>query len=202
MKKTVSIILITVLAVSSIIGVSAYLTTRHSADDAARQLETRPVATQKVLETQTATTAQTKTENTTTTNSNEADNTSNQSSAQSSEQDDNSMSIINFCFRNISNPDHCSIEVKNQYGNTVEFTITSSNESYSKIATADITVTFDNIDYFGVPYGVESFEYTDSFGSSGTGEIDFNSSRTILTINQEYSSGLGWDISNASGKFM
>ncbi|MBQ8057426.1 MAG: hypothetical protein IJ275_03720 [Ruminococcus sp.] len=197
MKKTVSIILIATLAVSSAVGVAAGVS-KYLSSNTSAQLETRPTITQKVTETSKPTVAQTQTET-------KVENTYVEEDTpvvQTKVEDDYDISVVNTCYRNMSNPDHCSIEINNQYGNTLDFTITSSNENYSKIATANVSVTFDNVDEYGIPYGTSSFEYTDSFGSSGTGVIDFNSCRIILDINQEYNSGSPWNISNASGKFL
>lgn len=197
MKKTVSIILIATLAVSSAVGVAAGVS-KYLSSNTSAQLETRPTITQKVTETSKPTVAQTQTET-------KVENTYVEEDTpvvQTNVEDDYDISVVNTCYRNMSNPDHCSIEINNQYGNTLDFTITSSNENYSKIATANVSVTFDNVDEYGIPYGTSSFEYTDSFGSSGTGVIDFNSCRIILDINQEYNSGSPWNISNASGKFL
>lgn len=197
MKKTVSIILIGTLAVSSAVGVAAGVS-KYLSSNTSAQLETRPTITQKVTEISKPTVAQTQTET-------KVENTYIEEDTpvvQTNVEDDYDISVVNTCYRNMSNPDHCSIEINNQYGNTLDFTITSSNENYSKIATANVSVTFDNVDEYGIPYGTSSFEYTDSFGSSGTGVIDFNSCRIILDINQEYNSGSPWNISNASGKFL
>ena len=201
MKKTLTILLVAALAISTVIGGAAVAKniTTDKADQTPTQVATRVTATEKTTETQK--TASTQTQNTKADtkeeDTNKAENTSNE---QTSVQSDRS--VMGLCYRNISNPDHCSLEVKNQYGNTIDFTISSSNENYSHIATADISVTFDNVDESGVPYGVSEFEYTDSFGNSGTGEIDFNSCRTILTINETDNAGSVWSIANASGKFL
>lgn len=201
MKKTLTIVLVVLLAISTVIGgaVVAQKITTDKANQTPTQVATSVTPTQNSTEAKKTESTQTQDEKADTeeVETNESENTSNE---QTSVQNDTS--VVGLCYRNISNPDHCSIEVTNQNGNTLDFKITSSNGNYSHIATADISITFDNVDELGVPYGVAEFEFVDSFGNSGTGEIDYNSVRTILTINEIDNANPVWSIANASGKFM
>ena len=195
MKRTLTIVFVVLLVISTVIGgaVVAQKITTDKANQTPTQVATSVTEAQKTESTQT----QDLEDDTEETETNESENISNE---QISEQSD--ISAVGFCYRNMSNPEHCFIEVTNQYGNTLDFKITSSNGNYSHIATANISVSFDNVDELGVPSGVAEFEYVDSFGNSGTGVIDFNSVRTILTINETNKENPVWGIANASGKFI
>ena len=99
-------------------------------------------------------------------------------------------------------PKGCTITINSQEGNTLNFTITSSKENYSQIATSDITVTLDT-EYDGtLVRGYADFEYVDSFKNSGTGSISVSENVIILVINEEYNSGRGWGISHTTGKYL
>ena len=201
MKKTLTIVLVVLLAISTVIGgaVVAQKITTDKANQTPTQVATSVTPTQNSTEAKKTESTQTQDEKTDTeeVETSESEDTSNE---QTSVQDDTS--VVGLCYRNLSNPDHCFLEITNQNGNTLDFTITSSNGNNSHIATAKISVSFDNVDAVGVPCGVAEFEYTDSFGNSGTGVIDYNTARTILTINETDSANPVWSIANASGKFM
>lgn len=200
MKRTLTIVFVVLLVISTVIGgaVVAQKITTDKANQTPTQVATSVTPTQSTEAQKTESTqTQDLEDDTEETETNEVENISNE---QISEQSD--ISAVGFCYRNMSNPEHCFIEVTNQHGNTLDFKITSSNGNYSHIATANISVSFDNVDELGVPYGVAEFEYVDSFGNSGTGVIDFNSVRTILTINETNKENPVWGIANASGKFI
>lgn len=100
-------------------------------------------------------------------------------------------------------PDLASVQVVNQAGNTIDIIITSlSNNEASKIATAKASVTLDVSAGSSSVSGSGTFEYTDSFGNSGTGIIGVNESVIALNITEEYNSGSTWGISNTSGKYL
>lgn len=201
MKRTLTIVFVVLLVISTVIGgaVVAQKITTDKANQTPTQVATSVTPTQNSTEAQKTESTQTQDleDDTEETETNESENISNE---QISEQSD--ISAVGFCYRNMSNPEHCFIEVTNQHGYTLDFKITSSNGNYSHIATANISVSFDNVDELGVPSGVAEFEYVDSFGNSGTGVIDFNSVRTILTINETNKENPVWGIANASGKFI
>ena len=203
MKKTLTIVLVVLLAISTVIGGAAVAKriTTDKVNQTPSQVATSVTATQKSTEAQKTKSTQTQTQETKVdTNKADTNNAENTSNEQTSVQD--SSSVVGLCYRNLSNPDHCSIEITDHYGYTLDFKISSSNENYSHIATADVSVSFNNVDENGSPCGVAEFKYTDSFGNSGTGEIDYNPYRTILTINETDNAGSVWSIANASGKFM
>ena len=200
MKRTLTIVFVVLLVISTVIGgaVVAQKITTDKANQTPTQVATSVTPTQSTEAQKTESTqTQDLEDDTEETETNEVENISNE---QISEQSD--ISAVGFCYRNMSNPEHCFIEVTNQHSNTLDFKITSSNGNYSHIATANISVSFDNVDELGVPSGVAEFEYVDSFGNSGTGVIDFNSVRTILTINETNKENPVWGIANASGKFI
>ena len=102
-----------------------------------------------------------------------------------------------------NNPHGCTIEITNQNGNTLDFTICSTNVNATKIATADVTVTLNEVYKDGdIIRGNGTFEYTDSFSNSGTGTLNISENAIILVINEEYNAGRGFGISNNTGKYL
>ncbi len=102
-----------------------------------------------------------------------------------------------------NNPNGCTIEIENQNGNTLDLVICSSNENATKIATAKVSVTLDDVYFDGaIVRGNGAFEYTDSFGNSGTGTLNVSENVIILVINEEYNAGRGFGISYNTGKYL
>lgn len=102
-----------------------------------------------------------------------------------------------------SNPTGCVIKVNNQNGNTLDLTVSLSNENATKIALADINVTLSDVYYDGnIIRGEGSFNYTDSFGNEGTGGISVSENVIILVFDEEYNAGRGFGIANATGKYL
>lgn len=102
-----------------------------------------------------------------------------------------------------NNPNGCTIEITNQKGNTLSFTICCTNEKATKIATADVTVTLNDVYEDGsIVRGNGSFEYTDSFGNSGTGTLNVSENVILMVINEEHNAGRGFGISNSTGKYL
>ncbi len=102
-----------------------------------------------------------------------------------------------------NNPTGCVIKVNNQNGNTLDLSVSLSNENATKIALADINVTLSDVYYDGsIIRGEGSFNYTDSFGNEGTGGISVSENVIILVFDEEYNAGRGFGIANATGKFL
>lgn len=101
------------------------------------------------------------------------------------------------------NPRGCTIRILSQDGNSFDMQICSSNEDATKIATADVSVTLKDVYYDGsVVRGNGSFEYTDSFGNTGTGTINVSENVILMVINEGYNAGSLWGISNTTGKYI
>ncbi len=101
-----------------------------------------------------------------------------------------------------NNPQGCSITVNSQFGNELYLTITSMRGNAAQIATADVCVTLDKLhSEDGCIYGEGSFEYTDSFGNSGTGSVSINEYVIILTVD-ETNTASSWGIANATGRYI
>ncbi len=101
-----------------------------------------------------------------------------------------------------TNPQGCSITVNSQFGNELYLTITSMRGNAAQIATADVCVTLDKLhSEGGCVYGEGSFEYTDSFGNSGTGSVSINECVIILTVDQTNTAS-SWGIANATGRYI
>ena len=99
------------------------------------------------------------------------------------------------------NNSHCTVQVYNQDGNTIDFMIESTNESYTKIATANVSVTLELRHDGAVVRGTSDFDYTDSFGNSGKGRI--SASENVITIALDKATDVnGWGIGNASGDYI
>lgn len=101
-----------------------------------------------------------------------------------------------------NNPQGCSITVNSQFGNELYLTITSMRGNAAQIATADVCVTLDKLsDEDGFINGTGSFDYTDSFGNSGTGSVYVNDCVIILDIEQTDCVS-SWGIANATGRYI
>ncbi len=109
--------------------------------------------------------------------------------------------LRNFWYHS-NNPNRCTIEITNQNENTLSLTICSSNENATKIATAKVTVTLNDVYEDNIIRGNGSFEYTDSFGNSGTGTLNVSENVILMVINEEYNAGRGFGISNSTGKYL
>ena len=101
---------------------------------------------------------------------------------------------------NESNP-HCTIQIFNQSGNTIDFMIESSNDSYTKIANAKTAATLNLRSDGAVVRGDADFNFTDSFGNSGNGCISVSENKIILVIN-DINEANGWSIGNATGEYI
>ena len=92
-----------------------------------------------------------------------------------------------------------SITIRNQDGFNADVTIELHNRNLTKISTAKFPVTFYT-EYNGDRIGaVGVFEYTDSFGGSGTGKLVFDGEVMRLEINEEVT-GV-YPITPAAGTF-
>ena len=92
-----------------------------------------------------------------------------------------------------------SIQISNQNGNEADVTIELHNEDCTKISTATFSVAFltdYNYDRIGA---IGEFEYTDSFGGSGTGRIVFDGEIMTLELNEQVSGA--YSIAPAAGVF-
>lgn len=207
MKKTLSIILVAVLAVSSVIGVTTVAAKHNTSNDAAKQLETRPAATEKITETQKPTVAQTPTEKaiekaavaekTSTTKSSDKDSYE----IYDDEYNTPVMPDLIGLWGNMDNGG-CSIQIVKQEGNKLDIVIESRNQNGTHIATSKITVTLDTCyDEDGIS-GTAGFDYYDSFGAGGRGSIIISGDHIELTINEEFNPCAAWSIGNASGSYV
>ena len=99
-----------------------------------------------------------------------------------------------------SNPG-CSLQIVNQNGNDLDLVIESHNENYTKIATAEVSVTLDT--YYGEHgiVGTADFGYYDSFGSGGTGTITLSEGVIYLEINKEFDPCAAWNITPCTGVY-
>ena len=105
-------------------------------------------------------------------------------------------------WKNKDYPDSASVEVVNQAGNTIDIIISSTSSNASHIATAKASVSLEVSPGSSSVTGSGTFDYTDSFGNSGTGIIGVNESAITLNITEEYNDNRGWGISKASGKYL
>ena len=217
MKKTLSIILVGALAVTSVIGVGAVIAKRSANDtlpskpaftQKATQTPTQSptqTSTQKVAETQNATTAKPKNTNSNTKSSSTSTSQSNgQSDIVYHDKTDDSM-VMPDLIGLWGNPDApgCSVRIVNQSGNTIDFVIESRTENYSKIATAKVSASLETFyDENGVLSGSSAFEYSDSFDCSGIGYIVISGNTLYLTIEQDDNQVSNWSISNATGTYV
>ena len=112
MKKTLTIVFVVLLVISTVIGgaVVAQKITTDKANQTPTQVATSVTPTQNSTEAQKTESTQTQDleDDTEEKETNESENISNE---QISEQSD--ISAVGFCYRNMSNPEHCFIEVTN-----------------------------------------------------------------------------------------
>lgn len=119
------------------------------------------------------------------------------------EDDELVMPDITRTFVRTNDPSGSAIIVNSQNGNTLDLTISISNENSTKIAYTDVTVTLQDLYYDGaVVRGEGYFDYTDSFGNAGTGSVAVSENVIILVINEEYNSGRGFGITYTTGKYI
>ncbi|MBQ8539564.1 MAG: hypothetical protein IJ433_07920 [Ruminococcus sp.] len=95
----------------------------------------------------------------------------------------------------------CSVQVVKQEGNQVWLTIESHNSGYTKIATSRLKLTLDAYADEEGPFGVAYFNYSDSFGSGGRGSIIIYEDKMFLEINKEYDPCAAWNITAADGEY-
>lgn len=127
----------------------------------------------------------------------------NSDEAEQTESDELVMPDITRTFVRTNDPSGSAIIVNSQNGNTLDMTISISNENATKIAYTNVTVTLDDLYFDGaVVRGEGYFEYTDSFGNAGTGSVAVSKNVIILVINEEYNSGRGFGITYATGKYI
>ncbi len=159
MKKTLSILLIVLLALSSVIGASA--ATQYFLKDTGATPDNSPTITQT---------------------------------------EDNSYEIpdVTGTWKNISN-DGCTIQVVNQSDNHVDLTIQCCSENASKIATSRLSLDLETYTEGSETYGTAYFNYSDSFGGSGTGRIVFDGEIMTLELNEQVSGA--YSIAPAAGVF-
>lgn len=156
----------------------------------------KPVATPHI-ETQTQAPAQTPTNPV----ANNSD--SNSDDTEQPPSDELVMPDITRTFVRTNDPSGSAIIVNSQNGNTLDITISISNENATKIAYTDVTVTLEDLYFDGsLVRGEGYFEYTDSFGNAGTGSVAVSKNVIILVINEEYNSGKGFGITYATGKYI
>ena len=196
MKKTLTVILVTALAVTSVIGAGAVISKRSVTEF----LPEKPAFTQKATHAESAQTKHT--------NANITSTSTSQSSGQSDivyhDELDNSMVMPNLVGL-WGNPDTpgCNVQIKNQCGNTIDFVIESSTENCTKIATAKVSASLETYyDENGVLSGLSSFEYCDSFGCSGIGYIVISGNTLYLTVEQYDNQPTTWSIGNATGTYV
>lgn len=96
---------------------------------------------------------------------------------------------------------NASIQVTNQSGNTIDFTITYNNENATKIAIAKVSTSLEVTNNNPVT-ATGTFEYKDSFENTGTGTISVKENVITLVINEEYNNGSGWGIANVTGDYI
>ncbi|MBR2715597.1 MAG: hypothetical protein IKB73_05265 [Ruminococcus sp.] len=222
MKKTLSLILITTLAVTSLVGaaavVSKKLTTADtnatttsivaSSTEATKKIEPTK-ATTKATEASTAPTAKpaNTTKSTATNKTSKASTTSakievSETSVAPKQTNENTLILpdVTGTWKHVDD-NGCSIQVVKQEGNKLYLTIESHNENYSKIATSRLVLTLrtfaDNEGTFGTAY----FNYADSFGSGGRGTIIVYEDRIELEIKKEFDPNTDWNITSATGVY-
>lgn len=204
MKKTLSILLIATLAISSVVGTAAVVSKRTAKDSLKETQETSIVmATETTAKSTDATTptvkptqAPTKKPATKPTQPTNSPSTSNSTCDEMPV-----MPNLIGVWGNLDNGGYC-VRITNQNGNRIDFTIESRNLNNTKIATADISVTLDTCYEENGIGGTAGFRYCDSFGNSGTGSIIISGNLIDLTICEEYNSCSGWGIGIGTGTYI
>lgn len=178
MKKTLSILLVAILAISSVIGVSAatknFITSTpegapHRAPQSAPH--TAPQGTPH-------------------------------RAPQSKQTDEVLYDIPNFIgtWKHETN-DGCSVQVVSQDENKIDLTIQSCNENFTKIATSRLSLELTTWTEGDKVFGSAKFNYYDSFGSGGRGSIVITDDKLTLTLNKEFDPCAAWNISACEGDF-
>lgn len=128
---------------------------------------------------------------------------SNENNNEQTTSDDNFViPTVTGIWKNENNLEGCTLEVVNQNGNTIDITITSMRGEASQIATCDATITLEATEYGSETRGDATFDYTDSFGNTGTCSISVAENVILLVVTEEYNDGRGWGISNATGDYI
>lgn len=216
MKKTLSILLIATLAISSVVGTAAVVSKRTAKDSLKETQETSIVmATETTAKSTDATTPTVKpTQAPTQAPTVKPTQAPTKKLATKPTQPTNSPSTSNSTcdempvmpnligvWGNLDNGGYC-VRITNQNGNRIDFTIESRNLNNTKIATADISVTLDTCYEENGIGGTAGFRYCDSFGNSGTGSIIISGNLIDLTICEEYNSCSGWGIGIGTGTYI
>ena len=179
MKKTLSILLIAILTVSSIVGVSAAVLNNSDKNNTA--------CTTDFTE---------KTKNIPITEATfEKSNTVHTSDSKYVLPDLRGTWVLE------SNPLGRSVQVVKQDGNDLELLITAVRGNASQIATARVSVSLDPYFDGSVVRGTADFEYTDSFGNKGTGSVSASENVILLVINEEERVS-SWGIANSTGDYI
>lgn len=94
------------------------------------------------------------------------------------------------------------VSITNQDNNSFTLHISSIKGEDSPMARAEVPITLENVHRDGsIVTGESDFEYTDTYGNKGQGTINVHENAIILVINEMYSSGKGWGISEATGVY-
>lgn len=204
MKKPVIISIIAFLVVACIVAVSVAFVSCSKSTDATPDTAPTQATTEKATTapTEKETTAPTQAATEAETTAPQQTQTSNENTDTQQNSDEDVMPTLKSLYQNTITPANRIITINSQDGNTLNLTISSSNEGATKIATADVTVKLVDVDTDGVAHGDGYFDYIDSFGNSGTGRISVSESAIYLEITEAYNSGSGWTIANASGKYI
>lgn len=201
MKKSNKSIFISVLSVLIAMLMVLSLAACGSEDDKNAETKATELATQaetKVV-TEVETQAATEAENATATEA-PADNTSD-NGAEVVSDDELVVPDVTGLWKNENNLDGCTIEVKNQRGNTMDIVISSVRGNAAQIATFKITITVTPEMVGSSLRGTDTFDYTDSFGNTGECSITVSENVITLIVTEESNSG-SWGIANATGDYI